>query len=69
MFIDSNGDAEGNYTVVSMLPLHGQRPEEAGTDKSISYVMQPVGYFEYNANGTALNDLPVRDSLILSLPV
>lgn len=42
-----------------MLPMQGQRSEESPTDKAISYVMQPVGYFQYNANSTSPNDLPV----------
>lgn len=57
VFIDSNGDAEGNYTVVSMLPFHGKRAE---AEEPMSYVMQPVGYFQYNATSTSPNDLPVR---------
>ena len=64
VFIDSNGDAEGNYTVVSMLPtnVQGKRSAEASAgDKS--FVMQPVGYFQYNATSTSPNDLPVNTLL------
>lgn len=60
VFIDSNGDAEGNYTVVSMLPFHGKRTEASTVDETMNYVMQPVGYFQYNATSTSPNDLPVR---------
>ena len=59
VFIDSNGDAEGNYTVVSMLRVGNESDE-------IQYVMQPVGYFQYNIN-TSTNDLPVRFALSAQL--
>lgn len=59
VFIDSNGDAEGNYTVVSMLPFHGKRSEASASDDTMTYVMQPVGYFQYNSSSNSPNDLPV----------
>lgn len=41
-----------------MLPaFHGKRAE---AEEPMSYVMQPVGYFQYNATSTTPNDLPVR---------
>lgn len=58
VFIDLNGDAEGNYTVVSMLPFTG-KPVEGSAEESMNYVMQPVGYFQYNATSNSPNDLPV----------
>lgn len=45
MHIDENGDAEGNYTVLS---------RQQGPDGS--YTMRPVGHFEIQGKGT----LPVR---------
>lgn len=44
--IDANGDAEGNYTVLSRVPL----PSEHG-----NYSMQPVGHFVIGSE----NQLPV----------
>lgn len=67
VFIDSNGDAEGNYTVVSMLPFHGKRSEATEGVEPMNYVMQPVGYFQYNATSTSPNDLPVS-FLVLTYP-
>ncbi|XP_046734564.1 guanylate cyclase 32E-like [Diprion similis] len=46
VFIDENGDAEGNFTVVSLL----DDEDTNGTVKSLS--MQPVGYFQYSHNDT-----------------
>ncbi|XP_048508953.1 guanylate cyclase 32E isoform X2 [Athalia rosae] len=45
VFIDENGDAEGNFTVVSLLD-----DEEASG--SVKMSMQPVGYFQYSDNDT-----------------
>ena len=64
VFIDSNGDAEGNYTVVSMLPLDSSGSGRAQDDPlhrstGRNYAMQPVGYFQYNATSTSPSDLPV----------
>lgn len=43
-FIDANGDAEGNYTVVTLFDEEG------------NLTVQPVGYFQYTTN----NEIPVR---------
>ncbi|XP_017859898.1 PREDICTED: guanylate cyclase 32E [Drosophila arizonae] len=44
VFIDSNGDAEGNYTVISL-----QSDANAGSGNSLAQMsMQPVGFFVYN---------------------
>ncbi|KAI4457102.1 guanylyl cyclase [Holotrichia oblita] len=53
VFIDGNGDAEGNFTVVALLD-----DQEMNTTLRMS--MQPVGYFQYGAsNGSNyLMDLP-----------
>lgn len=48
VYIDSNGDAEGNFSVVAL--LHDK--EEANGTLGLS--MQPVGYFRYDENNTAL---------------
>ncbi|EFX69540.1 hypothetical protein DAPPUDRAFT_62171 [Daphnia pulex] len=50
VFIDSNGDAEGNYTVLSMLPFRENNfKSDEGTQHT--YVMQPVGHFQRNISG------------------
>ena len=64
VFIDSNGDAEGNYTVVSMLPFHGKRTDALPSEDTTTYVMQPVGYFQYNLSSNSPNDLPVSFFII-----
>ncbi|EFX89873.1 hypothetical protein DAPPUDRAFT_39825, partial [Daphnia pulex] len=69
VFIDSNGDAEGNYTVVSMLPFHGKRSEASASDETTAYVMQPVGYFQYNSSSNSPNDLPIFQYFNLSRPI
>lgn len=44
VFIDSNGDAEGNYTVITL-----QSDASAGSGNSLAKMsMQPVGFFVYN---------------------
>lgn len=44
VFIDSNGDAEGNYTVITL-----QSDTNAGPGNSLAKMsMQPVGFFVYN---------------------
>ncbi|XP_066246519.1 guanylate cyclase 32E-like [Euwallacea similis] len=48
VFIDQNGDAEGNFTVVSLLD------DKGGETTS----MQPVGYFQYTLNGSVISALP-----------
>ncbi|KAK9504637.1 hypothetical protein O3M35_010924 [Rhynocoris fuscipes] len=57
VYIDSNGDAEGNFSVVALL-----NDKEATSTLGLS--MQPVGYFRYDENNTAL---PVNSSLLLLL--
>ncbi|XP_024085457.1 guanylate cyclase 32E isoform X1 [Cimex lectularius] len=47
VYIDSNGDAEGNFSVVALL----DDMDDNGT-KTMS--MQPVGYFQYHENNTSL---------------
>nr|CAD7400718.1 unnamed protein product [Timema poppensis] len=61
VYIDNNGDAEGNYTVVALL-------EDTSDDGTVAtWSMQPVGYFQYNTTTGAAN-LPVRaTSLLLAL--
>ncbi|XP_049826749.1 guanylate cyclase 32E isoform X1 [Aethina tumida] len=46
VFMDGNGDAEGNFTVVVLLD-----DEKANGTQWMS--MQPVGYFQYKANGSS----------------
>ncbi|XP_015596279.1 guanylate cyclase 32E isoform X2 [Cephus cinctus] len=50
VFIDENGDAEGNFTVVSLLD-----DEEA--NGTIKMSLQPVGYFHYSENDSI--DIPI----------
>lgn len=53
MYIDNNGDAEGNFTVVALL-------DDTEMNGSLRMSMQPVGYFQYNLNGSNLpHSLPV----------
>ncbi|CAD7079002.1 unnamed protein product [Hermetia illucens] len=47
VFIDSSGDAEGNYTVIS---LHDDASQSSNNLFKMS--MQPVGYFVYNTQTT-----------------
>ncbi|KAF7278941.1 hypothetical protein GWI33_007805 [Rhynchophorus ferrugineus] len=51
VFIDQNGDAEGNFTVVSLL-------DDKETDSNLGMSMQPVGYFQYTLNGSVMSTLP-----------
>ncbi|XP_044758334.1 guanylate cyclase 32E-like isoform X2 [Coccinella septempunctata] len=47
VFIDGNGDAEGNFTVVALL-------DDRDVNGSILPMsMQPVGYFQYNPNSSS----------------
>lgn len=51
--MDSNGDAEGNFTVVALL-------DDLEMNGTIRMSMQPVGYFQYSTNGSNGHiDLPV----------
>lgn len=57
MFIDGNGDAEGNFTVVALL-------DDQEINGSFQMSMQPVGYFQYTINGTSVSSaLPVSRKL------
>lgn len=53
VFIDGNGDAEGNYTVVSLL-------DDESVNGSLRMSMQTVAYFQYSPNASSSpHDLPV----------
>lgn len=57
VFIDSNGDAEGNFTVVALL-------DDKEMNGSLRMSMQPVGYFQYQLNETdEASILPVSFAL------
>lgn len=43
VFIDGNGDAEGNFTVVALL-------DDKEMNGTLQMSMQPVGYFQYQLN-------------------
>jgi guanylate cyclase len=62
VFIDSNGDAEGNYTVLSLLPFQENNfKSDEGTQNN--YFMQPVGHFQHNISSTrSPNDSRRRSS-------
>jgi hypothetical protein len=67
VFIDSNGDAEGNYTVLSMLPFRENHfKSDEGTRHT--YVMQPVGHFQHNISSArhSPNDSLVSFSRVFS---
>ena len=49
VYMDENGDAEGNYTLLSRVKLNEKGPD---------YSMQPVGHFELEEN------LPVSGILL-----
>ncbi|XP_030746058.1 guanylate cyclase 32E [Sitophilus oryzae] len=51
VFMDQNGDAEGNFTVVSLL-------DDKEVDSNLRMSMQPVGYFQYILNGSIMSALP-----------
>jgi hypothetical protein len=54
VFIDGNGDAEGNFTVVALL-------DDQEMNGTLRMSMQPVGYFQYKSNGSNTpSALPVR---------
>lgn len=53
VFIDGNGDAEGNYTVVALL-------DDETVNGSLRMSMQTVGYFQYTPNASSNpHELPV----------
>lgn len=53
VYIDTNGDAEGNFTVVAL-----QEDQSIQSNLTMKMSMQPVGYFLYNKPG----DIPVSFS-------
>jgi hypothetical protein len=55
--MDENGDAEGNYTVIALLP---------DRDAPLGKSMQPVAHFLYSENRHST--LPVRDYYIQGGP-
>lgn len=46
VYMDSNGDAEGNYTLIAMQDDYNYPGKKL--------TMQPVGHFIYNATNTAV---------------
>ena len=50
VFIDSNGDAEGNYSVIALM-------DDFSLNNTFKMSMQPVGFFQYNTSSPNL--LPV----------
>ncbi|KAL1498196.1 hypothetical protein ABEB36_009033 [Hypothenemus hampei] len=61
VFIDQNGDAEGNFTVVSLL--------DDAFDDQTNVSMQPVGYFQYTVNNGTISTLPEFKYLNNSRPI
>lgn len=55
VFIDGNGDAEGNFTVVALL-------DDLEMNGTLRMSMQPVGYFQYNGSNSPLS-IPVRTAV------
>lgn len=55
VFIDSNGDAEGNYSVIALM-------EDFTMNETFKMSMQPVGFFQYNTSST-IPHLPVGNIL------
>lgn len=47
VFIDGNGDAEGNFSVVALM-------DDAEANGTVRMSMQPVGYFQYTSNKNVL---------------
>ncbi|KAK9883749.1 hypothetical protein WA026_001938 [Henosepilachna vigintioctopunctata] len=47
VYIDGNGDAEGNFTVVALLD------DRDANGSALPMSMQPVGYFQYTPNGSS----------------
>nr|XP_022903996.1 guanylate cyclase 32E-like [Onthophagus taurus] len=62
IYIDRNGDAEGNFTVVALL-------DDLEINSSLRMSMQPVGYFQYDSNTTGLLDLPEFKYIDMSRPI
>ncbi|EAT43201.1 AAEL005330-PA, partial [Aedes aegypti] len=55
VYIDENGDAEGNFTVIAL-----QKDEKV--NNSLNKSMQPVGMFVYSSNGTNLPEFKYLSS-------
>ncbi|XP_046988319.1 guanylate cyclase 32E-like [Schistocerca americana] len=63
VYIDVNGDAEGNYTVMALM-------EDELMNGTLSVSMQPVGFFQYaHDNGNSITDLPEFRYLDESRPI
>ncbi|XP_023312344.1 guanylate cyclase 32E [Anoplophora glabripennis] len=63
VFIDGNGDAEGNFTVVALL-------DDKEMNGTLRMSMQPVGYFQYQSNGSNKSSaLPEFKYLDLDRPI
>ncbi|CAG9827536.1 unnamed protein product [Diabrotica balteata] len=63
VFIDDNGDAEGNFTVVALL-------DDKEMNGTIRMSMQPVGYFQYKSNGSnKMSALPEFKYFDLDRPI
>ncbi|KAJ8956736.1 hypothetical protein NQ318_014092, partial [Aromia moschata] len=63
VFIDGNGDAEGNFTVVALL-------DDKEMNGTLRMSMQPVGYFQYQSNGSNKGSaLPEFKYLDLDRPI
>jgi hypothetical protein len=60
VFIDGNGDAEGNYTVVALL-------DDESVNTSLRMSMQTVAYFQYTPNASSNpHDLPVSLCIVIT---
>jgi hypothetical protein len=60
VFIDGNGDAEGNYTVVALL-------DDESVNGSLRMSMQTVAYFQYTPNVSSKpHDLPVSLYIVVA---
>jgi hypothetical protein len=60
VFIDANGDAEGNYTVVALL-------DDESVNGSLRMSMQTVAYFQYTPNASSNpHDLPVSLYIVVT---
>ncbi|GLV44985.1 Guanylyl cyclase at 32E [Carabus blaptoides fortunei] len=63
VYIDSNGDAEGNFTVVALL-------DDLEINGTLQMSMQPVGYFQYTTNtSNSPLDLPEFKYIDQSRPI
>jgi len=64
--IDDNGDAEGNYTVLSWGRNQKKFDRVVATNQLYNYTMLPVGRFQLQQNDTAL--LPVYKEKLFHCP-